>query len=330
MVLSTNGNLGIGETNPQAKLDVNGNMDISTVGTTINNSNNVVDVDITGALAGLLGGFTIRYSDFPDGGVGLYARENNNGSLLVTTPDGLFFRPVEASAFTVSSDKRLKRDIQYVGRKDAKSYMKQIRSIESASFWYKSEKNSERSTPHIGVIAQSLPKALQVEMYENAAVIGERRLGVSLSDWLGLVTIGVKENDQRLIELEEQQTEIEALKEENNELRQRLSKIEAMLSGTTNEINTTTTTLTSATLQQNAPNPFTEATNIRYFIPEGTKSASLQVMDQNGRVIKSIPIQATGEGQVTLQANLLSAGTYSYALILDGQVMETKQMVLTK
>jgi hypothetical protein len=31
-----------------------------------------------------------------------------------------------------------------------------------------------------------------------------------------------------------------------------------------------------------------------------------------------------------LQANLLSAGTYSYALILDGQVMETKQMVLTK
>jgi hypothetical protein len=53
-------------------------------------------------------------------------------------------------------------------------------------------------------------------------------------------------------------------------------------------------------------------------------------LDQNGRIIKTIPIQATGDGQVTLQANLLSAGTYSYALILDGQVMETKQMVLTK
>jgi hypothetical protein len=128
---------------------------------------------------------------------------------------------------------------------------------------------------------------------------------------------------------QEQQAEIEVLKEENAELKQRLAKIEAMLSGNTEE-RTITSKLTDATLQQNAPNPFTEATNIRYFIPEGTKSASLQVMDQNGRVIKNIPIQATGEGQVTLQANLLSAGTYSYALILDGQVMETKQMVLTK
>jgi hypothetical protein len=128
---------------------------------------------------------------------------------------------------------------------------------------------------------------------------------------------------------QEQQAEIEALKAENAELKQRLAKIEALLSRKV-ETNSTTSTLTSAILQQNTPNPFTEATSISYFIPEGTKNASLQVLDQNGRIIKTIPIQATGEGQVTLQANLLSAGTYSYALILDGQVMETKQMVLTK
>ncbi|MEM1324657.1 MAG: T9SS type A sorting domain-containing protein [Bacteroidota bacterium] len=133
-------------------------------------------------------------------------------------------------------------------------------------------------------------------------------------------------NDQQLDML---RAENEILKAANEEIKARLAKIEDLLSYNTNTINTTTT-LTSATLAQNAPNPFNEATTISYFIPEGTKNASLQVMDQNGRVIKVIPIQATGQGQITLQANLLSAGTYSYALILDGQVMTTKQMVLTR
>ena len=122
--------------------------------------------------------------------------------------------------------------------------------------------------------------------------------------------------------------QLEEVKNENLLLEARLAKIEALLSGKV-ELNTINSTITDASLEQNAPNPFTEATTIHYFIPEQVKSASLQVMDQNGRIIKSIPIQTTGKGQITLQANLLSAGTYRYSLVLDGQVMETKQMVLT-
>ncbi|MEM8528726.1 MAG: T9SS type A sorting domain-containing protein [Bacteroidota bacterium] len=132
-------------------------------------------------------------------------------------------------------------------------------------------------------------------------------------------------NEQRINDLE---LENELLKAENAEIKTRLAKIEALLNGKV-ELNTINAKITDATLQQNAPNPFSEATTINYFIPEQVKSASLQVLDQNGRIIKSIPIQATGEGQVTLQANLLSAGTYSYSLVLDGKVIETKQMVLT-
>jgi uncharacterized lipoprotein NlpE involved in copper resistance len=85
-----------------------------------------------------------------------------------------------------------------------------------------------------------------------------------------------------------------------------------------------------ATLQQNAPNPFTEATTITYFVPEGITEATVQIMNQSGRVLSVIPIDETGEGQITLQADLLSAGTYSYVLILDGQIVVSKQMVLTK
>ncbi|MEM8528848.1 MAG: hypothetical protein AAGG68_29705 [Bacteroidota bacterium] len=125
---------------------------------------------------------------------------------------------------------------------------------------------------------------------------------------------------------------IDQLEAENEELRMRLDQLEQLFQDLSSQTETRTTQkaiITRATLQQNAPNPFTEATNINYFIPEGTRSASLQVLDQNGRIIKHIPIQARGEGQITLQANLLSAGTYSYSLVLDGRVVETKRMVLT-
>jgi len=128
------------------------------------------------------------------------------------------------------------------------------------------------------------------------------------------------------------QTQLAQLKAENEAMNSRLASLEQMiqrLAATPNTENNIQTSLTFASLEQNAPNPFDETTSISYFIPEGTRSANLQVVDQNGRIIKTIPIQATGKGQITLQANLLSAGAYSYSLILDGQVMETKQMVLT-
>jgi hypothetical protein len=37
-----------------------------------------------------------------------------------------------------------------------------------------------------------------------------------------------------------------------------------------------------------------------------------------------------GKGQVTIKASSYPADTYYYSLILDGEVIETKRMVLTK
>ncbi|MEN0050115.1 MAG: T9SS type A sorting domain-containing protein [Bacteroidota bacterium] len=133
-------------------------------------------------------------------------------------------------------------------------------------------------------------------------------------------------NEQRINDLE---ADNEALRAELDQIKQQMTTLQQMIKNTISDEMHNTVRITSATLQQNAPNPFNETTTINYFIPEGAKNASLQVMDQNGRIIKTIPIQATGNGQITLQANLLSAGTYSYSLVLDGQVMDTKQMVLT-
>lgn len=135
---------------------------------------------------------------------------------------------------------------------------------------------------------------------------------------------------------QEQQTQIEALKATNQQLQainqtliQRVERLEALLATTERQEVENTIVLTSARLEQNAPNPFTEKTTIRYFIPKNTKQAELQIANQEGKLLKTIPINNRGEGQTNIAAQSLSADIYYYTLLLDGKIYETKKMVLT-
>jgi len=83
-------------------------------------------------------------------------------------------------------------------------------------------------------------------------------------------------------------------------------------------------------LFQNAPNPFKEKTSIIYFLDETIKEASVLVYDINGRLMKSLAISEFGQGSVELEAGELVAGVYVCALMADGVVVDTKQMILTK
>ena len=49
----------------------------------------------------------------------------------------------------------------------------------------------------------------------------------------------------------------------------------------------------------------------------------------NGQLLKSVSV-AQGNGQLTINAGELAAGTYSYNLVVDGAIVDTKKMVLTK
>jgi hypothetical protein len=80
------------------------------------------------------------------------------------------------------------------------------------------------------------------------------------------------------------------------------------------------------TLYQNSPNPFSDQTVITYFVPENTGNAEIQFFNENGRLIKSVTVE-NGEGSLTVHAGYLKNGTYTYSLIADGRVIETKKMV---
>jgi len=110
------------------------------------------------------------------------------------------------------------------------------------------------------------------------------------------------------------------------QMNDRLAKIEQSMG----LANTSGVSLNSAKLFQNAPNPFNQSTHISYYIPQNSGNASITVTDINGRNIKTVPIAAMGNGQISLQTAHLTAGTYVYSLYIDGTLIDSKKMVLTK
>lgn len=83
-------------------------------------------------------------------------------------------------------------------------------------------------------------------------------------------------------------------------------------------------------LYQNTPNPFSQSTEIRYDLPLETLQAVIYIYDMSGLQIASYSITELGSGSITIPAGNLQAGMYLYSLIADGQVIDTKQMILTK
>ncbi|HNJ90688.1 MAG TPA: tail fiber domain-containing protein [Chitinophagales bacterium] len=85
-----------------------------------------------------------------------------------------------------------------------------------------------------------------------------------------------------------------------------------------------------ANLEQNAPNPFTNNTVIRFSIPESARSAQIIVTDMKGTTLKATSIGVRGLGSIIITAGTLRSGSYIYSLIVDGNNVDSKQMILTK
>ena len=84
------------------------------------------------------------------------------------------------------------------------------------------------------------------------------------------------------------------------------------------------------TLHQNAPNPFTASTTIRYEL-DAPATVRLTVYDALGRAVATLAdgTQSAGTHTETFRANGLAGGVYSYVLQVDGSAL-TGRMVLMR
>jgi hypothetical protein len=125
---------------------------------------------------------------------------------------------------------------------------------------------------------------------------------------------------------------VQELSKENDELKSRLEKLEAV----TNNKQSTPTTFQSrkisigdkASLHQNTPNPATGSTRITYTLPAKTKQAQLVLTDGTGKMVKTVSL--TSSGAVTIDTTGLNSGVYNYSLVVDGDVVATKRLTVAR
>ncbi len=127
---------------------------------------------------------------------------------------------------------------------------------------------------------------------------------------------------------------VEAMKEQNTKIETLEAKVKKLEKGKTSatdaRVEAANTTLAGTYLYQNTPNPFSQETQIRYSIPETAHNAFITITDLSGKQIKALPIATKGESYVTLKANELYAGLFAYTLVVDGNIVDSKRMVIVE
>ena len=127
--------------------------------------------------------------------------------------------------------------------------------------------------------------------------------------------------------IKELQVKVASLKENSNS---NLLEYSGKPNGTTELSSSNVAATIVASLSQNTPNPFSEATTIAFTLPQSVKEAMICIYDMNGTQLEQIDIVERGASSVQIDGYKLNAGMYLYSLIADGNVIDTKRMVLTK
>ena len=221
-----------------------------------------------------------------------------------------------------ASDERLKHNIS-----DMNYGLKEVLQLNPISYQYNG-KGGVRNVAgtQIGLKAQDLqkvaPEMVTTFTYEEE---NEETKVIDSEEYLMIDESAIK---YMLINaIQEQQAIIERLEEELEIVKTQLNS-KTGKTGNTQSIELNGDNLEKASLGQNAPNPFEGKTVINYFVPENTENASIVIFDITGKMIKEIDLETKGSAQIDLMMTNMPSGTYRYNLIVDGKMMDSKQMFI--
>jgi hypothetical protein len=198
---------------------------------------------------------------------------------------------------------------------------------------------TEEQIVHTGFVAQDVEKAAKSLNYDFSGVDAAKNdkdlYGLRYAEFVVPLVKAVQElskmNDAKDSALQQQNIKIADLQNQINELKAMMvSNRSTLVPLNTGISGQQSTVISSASLQQNIPNPFTHNTTIAYTLPQKFNSAQIVITDKNGNAIKTINASGSSKGNVTVDASTLSSGAYQYSLIVDGRLIDTKQMILAK
>lgn len=272
------------------------------------------------------------------GNNGVYLTENNgiNPGILA------FFDPSQSTAFNfnsdlvshgvlIQSDERFKEDIAPV-----ENVLLSLEELTPVTYRLKSHKYPEGQ-----VFSDKPEEAEMIERYYRELDKGSERYGFLAQnveevfpelvhtdmngyksvDYIGLIPILV----QSINELRAELAAVKGEEQLNDEASAPM--FQAPQQSGQDELEAS---LSAAKLYQNTPNPWNSETVIRYSLPQSVSQAVIYIYDMQGKQLKCIPAQGRGESQVSITARGLDAGMYIYALVADGKLLGSKQMILTR
>jgi hypothetical protein len=184
---------------------------------------------------------------------------------------------------------------------------------------------------YTGFIAQDVEKAAKSLNYDFSGVDAAKNdhdlYGLRYADFVVPIVKAIQE-------LSAQDDES---KKQNENLQKQIDELKALMIAKSQNSSSTQASaniaLTSASIEQNIPNPFDHTTIINYTLPQsrnGGTSAQIVITDNSGKTLKQINISGVGKGSVSVDASTLAQGAYNYSLIVDGKLIATKQMISGK
>jgi len=341
-VTPPDGDVGIGTTTPTEKLEVLGYS--KTEGNTVKKSNAsaITLFDRPDRFPMSIGAGTFPGITFPDNAVfdfriasksqilnrqlaigTLVLRIRNNSRVGIGANNPTTKLHVNGSityngSLNNASDKRLKKNVSEL--EDGLNVVMQLNPIR---YQYNGKAGIENTDEHIGLFAQNLQQAAPYLVNEFTHQEEDEQGNVKKSEnYLGVEESAIK---YLLINaVKEQQTVIEELKQEVAELRDIIENGGSRTSSSQHvELEGK-----KATLKQNSPNPFSSTTLVKYYLPADTQQAEVKIYDSSGKLVYDEAIRGTGKGNIRVEAGTMPAGTYNYSLVIDGKVIDTKQMVI--
>lgn len=275
-------------------------------------------------VCGMLGG--------PGNGAGVYGSTTwDNGTNTGGVYAGYFNGPVKvtgtltAQSVVTLSDYRVKDNVKSLSNSSLDNIMSMnvveynydadllmpaddsdTASVNTRSLQLSKEKSLIATEKHYGLIAQELQ-----QLYPN--LVKESQDGYLTINYIEIIPLLIRS--------------VQELKAEINTLQAGNAPVYKALGRTTDA---TKLDAVVTTLYQNEPNPFSERTVIRVDVAEDVATADLYIYNMNGEQLTEYPITERGATSIAIDGGSLNAGMYLYALIADGQVIDTKRMILTK
>jgi hypothetical protein len=188
-------------------------------------------------------------------------------------------------------------------------------------------RNAKQQVIYTGFVAQDVEKAAKELNYDfsgvDAAKSDKDLYALRYNDFIMPLVKAV----QDLSKMNDKKDSI------ITDLKTRVEKLEAMMmsaQSSTSVDKQQSVKISSAALEQNMPNPFHSATKINYMLSQQFSSSKIIITDKSGKTLKEINISGSGKGSLNVDASTLSAGAYQYSLYINGKLMDTKQMILSK